>query len=82
MNLALAGFYDECWVFLLEETGTRWNGRVSGVFRTQKAGHLPWQPLCRKEPQSCDGRLLRVLRNDVEQLRLDENWKTLCIVGC
>ena len=41
---------------------------------------MPGQLLCRKEPQSCDGRLLRIPRNDAEKLKLEENVKTLSIV--
>lgn len=55
---------------------------MSGIFRMKKkkAGHMPGQLLCRKEPQSCDGRLLRILRNDAEKLKLEENVKTLSTV--
>ena len=58
------------------------SGHVSGIFRMKKkkAGHMPGQLLCRKEPQSCDGRLLRILRNDAEKLKLEENVKTLSII--
>lgn len=59
------------------------SGHVSGIFRMKKkkkAGHMPGQLLCRKEPQSCDGRLLRIPRNDAEKLKLEENVKTLSIV--
>ena len=48
--------------------------------KKKKAGHVPGQLLCRKEPQSCDGRVLRILRNDAEKLRLEENVKTPCTV--
>lgn len=48
--------------------------------KKKKAGHMPGQLLCRKEPQSCDGRLLRIPRNDAEKLKLEENVKTLSIV--
>lgn len=67
-------------MFLLEKTGTHWSGHEWHV-QSQEAGYLTEKLLNRKKPQSYDGRMLRILRNDAEQFRLEENFKTPFIVG-
>lgn len=66
-------------VFVIENSG-----HVSGICRVVKrqATELGRKPLRRKEPQSCDGRVLSLLRNDAVKFRLEENCKTPFIVGC
>lgn len=66
-------------VFVIENSG-----HVSGICRVVKrqATELGRKPLRRKEPQSCDGRVLSLLRNDAVKFRREENCKTPFIAGC
>lgn len=82
MRLVLVGVCDErgC-SFVLEDRHTlEW--ACEWHLQGKKASYLTGQPLWRKEPKHCDGRLLRILGNDAEQFRLKENCKTPFIVGC
>lgn len=47
-----------------------------------EVGHLAGQSLCRKEPQSCDGKFLILVRNDAEYFRLEKSRETPFITGC